>query len=154
MKFVAPRSGARSCWTSRLPLALTLGAERYLSSLFRRAWSLTAGCLPQVSRDGILIREPAVLDRDEIGAWIPYVGNQIPEGLDLRQPSNVRAVYRSLCELSTIIHNILYVVYADADPFPSRDILDRYTRMLGWYGSLPEVLRLGKNSTPSILFVQ
>jgi hypothetical protein len=95
-----------------------------------------------------------VFNRDEIREWIPYVGNQIPEGLDLRLPSNVRAVYRSLCELSTIIHNILYMMYADEDSFTSRDILNRYTQMLGWYGSLPEVLRLGKNSTPSILFVQ
>jgi hypothetical protein len=60
----------------------------------------------------------------------------------------------SLCELSTIIHGTLYVMYADADSLRSRDIMDRYTQMLGWYGSLPEVLRLGGNSTPSVLFVQ
>jgi hypothetical protein len=46
------------------------------------------------------------------------------------------------------------VTYADTDPVHSRDILDLYTRILGWYSSLPEVLRLGENSTPSVLFVQ
>jgi hypothetical protein len=101
-----------------------------------------------------VIREPTVFDSDELREWIPYAGDQIPQGLDLRQPSNVRAVYRSLCELSTIIHHILYVMYADANSLMSRDILDRYTQLLGWYDSLPEVLRLGDNSTPSVLFVQ
>jgi hypothetical protein len=72
----------------------------------------------------------------------------------MRQPSNIRAVYNSLCELSTIIHSALYVVNVDANSSSSQDILDRYTQMLGWYGSLPEVLRLGGNSTPSVLFAQ
>ena len=101
-----------------------------------------------------MIGETTAFDRDELREWIPYAGDQIPQGLDLRQPSNVRAVYKSLCELSTIIHSTLYVMHADTDPVSSRDILDQYTRMLGWYSSLPEVLRLGENSTPSVLFVQ
>jgi hypothetical protein len=126
----------------------------FKSAFLHRAWSLAAGCLPQVSRDGILIREPTAFDRDELREWIPYAGDQIPQGLDLRQPSNVRAVYKSLCELSTIIHSALYVMYSDTDSLTSRGILDRYTRMLGWYSSLPEMLRLGENSTPSVLFVQ
>jgi hypothetical protein len=45
-------------------------------------------------------------------------------------------------------------MYANADSLTSRDILDRYTQMLGWYDVLPEVLRLGENSTPSVLFAQ
>jgi hypothetical protein len=119
-----------------------------------RAWSLAAGCLPQVSRDCILIREPTAFDRDELREWIPYAGDQIPHGLDLRQPSNIRAMHRSLCELSTIIHSTLYVMYTGTDSLTSREILDRYTRMLDWYSSLPEMLRLGENSTPSVLFIQ
>lgn len=97
---------------------------------------------------------PTAFDRDELREWIPYAGDQIPKGLDLRQPSNVRGVYASLCELSTIIHGILYVMQADTDPISSKDVLDQYTRMLDWYNSLPKALRLGENSTPSVLFVQ
>jgi hypothetical protein len=100
-----------------------------------------------------LIPEPTAFDVDELMEWIPHTGD-IAQKLDLRQPSNVHAVYKSLCELSTIIHSTLYVTYADTDPVHSRDILDLYTRILGWYSSLPEVLRLGENSTPSVLFVQ
>jgi hypothetical protein len=39
-------------------------------------------------------------------------------------------------------------------PLSSRDILDIYTRYLAWYTSLPTALRLGENSTPSVLFMQ
>ena len=112
------------------------------------------GRLPQISQDGVVIKEPTAFDRDELREWIPYAGDQIPQGLDLRQPSNVRAVYMSLCKLSTIVHTTLYVMYAGTDFLTARGILDQYTQMLGWYSSLPEVLRLGENSTPSVLFVQ
>jgi hypothetical protein len=98
--------------------------------------------------------EPSAFDRDELREWIPYAGDQVPKGLDLRQPSNVRAVYKSLCGLSTIIHSTLYVTHAYTDSISSRDILAQYTRMLDWYSTLPEMLRLGENSTPSVLFVQ
>lgn len=119
-----------------------------------RAWSLAAGYLPQISRDGILISESSIFERDELRDWIPYAGDQIPQGLDLRQPSHVRGVYKSLCKLSTLIHSTLCIVHSDADSVSSRDVVDIYTRMLDWYSSLPEVLRLGDNSTPSVLFVQ
>jgi hypothetical protein len=121
---------------------------------FFRTWSLAAGCLPRVSQYGIVTREPTAFDRDDLVEWIPYAGEQIPQGLYRRQPSNAAAVYKSLCELSTIIHSFLYVMYADADSLTDRDIFDRYSQLLGWYGSLPEALRLGENSTPSVLFVQ
>lgn len=98
--------------------------------------------------------EPTAFDRDELREWIPYAGEQILQGLDLRQPSNVRAVYRSLCQLSTLIHGALYVMYADPDLLTSTDVLDLYTQVLGWYSSLPDILRLGGNSTPSVLFLQ
>jgi hypothetical protein len=45
-------------------------------------------------------------------------------------------------------------MYAGTDLLTAKDILDQYTKMLDWYSSLPEVLRLGENSTPSVLFVQ
>jgi hypothetical protein len=131
------------------------GKNTYLSHLFlHRAWSLAASRLPQVSQGGVLIRGPTVFNRDELREWIPYADDQLPQGLYLRQPSNIRAVYNSLCELSRTIHSTLYVISADTGPLISQNILDRYTQMLAWYGSLPEVLRLGGNSTPSVLFVQ
>ena len=119
-----------------------------------RVWSLVTGCLPQISQDGMAIKEPAIFDRDELREWIPYTGEQVPQSLNLRQPSNLHAVYKSLCKLSTIIHTTLYVMYGATDSLTAKDMLDQYTRMLDWYSSLPEVLQLGQNSTPSVLFVQ
>ena len=100
------------------------------------------------------IKEPAIFDRDKLREWIPYTGEQVPQSLNLRQPSNLHAVYKSLCKLSTIIHTTLYVMYGATDSLTAKDMLDQYTRMLDWYSSLPEVLQLGQNSTPSVLFVQ
>lgn len=85
---------------------------------------------------------------------MPYSREEIREGLHLRQPSHARWVYNGLCELSTIIHDALYAMYADADSPNSQDILNYYTCMLKWYSSLPGALRLGFNSTPAVIFVQ
>jgi hypothetical protein len=55
--------------------------------------------------------EPSAFDRDELREWIPYAGDQALKGLALRMPSNVRAVYNSLCERLTIIHSTFFATH-------------------------------------------
>lgn len=68
------------------------------------------------------------------------------------QPSNVRSVYKCFCELSELVHKSLYVLHSPGTPVTSRDLLNIYTQYLNWYDRIPEVLRLGTNFTPAVLF--
>lgn len=36
----------------------------------------------------------------------------------------------------------------------ARGLLSTYTEYLDWYDSIPEVIRLGHNFTPAVLFIQ
>jgi hypothetical protein len=71
-----------------------------------------------------------------------------------QQPSNVRSVYKCFCELSELVHQSLYILYSPGRPLTSRDLLIIYTQYLNWYDKIPEVLRLGHNFTPAVLFAQ
>jgi hypothetical protein len=64
----------------------------------------------------------------------------------------VRSVYKCFCELSELVHNSLYVLHSPGKPVTSRDLLNTYTQYLNWYDRIPEVLRLGTNFTPAVLF--
>ncbi|KAJ0161610.1 Nitrogen assimilation transcription factor nit-4 [Colletotrichum tanaceti] len=68
------------------------------------------------------------------------------------QPSNVRSVYKCFCELSELVHQSLYILHSPGRPLTSRDLLGIYTQYLNWYDRIPEVLRLGHNFTPAVLF--
>lgn len=70
------------------------------------------------------------------------------------QPSNVRSVYKCFCELSELVHQSLYILHSPGRPLTSRDLLKKYTQYLNWYDRIPEVLRLGHNFTPAVLFAQ
>jgi hypothetical protein len=72
----------------------------------------------------------------------------------LLQTSNARSVAVAICELFEVVHHSLYVLYVPGRLLSKRDVLDIYTQYLAWYNSLPTALRLGKNSTPSVLFMQ
>ncbi|KAF5697412.1 nitrogen assimilation transcription factor nirA [Fusarium mundagurra] len=67
----------------------------------------------------------------EASGWVPYIDHGAPLQLQYEQPSNERSVYKCL----------------------SRVLLGIYTEYLDWYSSVPEVLRLGRNFTPAVLFV-
>ena len=58
------------------------------------------------------------------------------------------------CELSELVHQSLYVLHSPGKPVTSRDLLNIYTQYLNWYDRIPEVLRLGHNFTPAVLFAQ
>jgi hypothetical protein len=70
------------------------------------------------------------------------------------QPSNVRSVYKTFCELSEIVHNSLYTLYTPGTHVTGKKLLRVYTQYLSWYDSIPTALRLGHNFTPAVLFAQ
>ncbi|QPC59847.1 hypothetical protein HYE67_002078 [Fusarium culmorum] len=73
--------------------------------------------------------------------------------LRCEQRSNERSVYQCFCELSKLIHQSLYLLYSPGKPLTARGLLSIYTEYLDWYDRIPEVLRLGHNFTPAVLFV-
>lgn len=52
------------------------------------------------------------------------------------------------------MHQSLYILHSPGRPLTSRDLLGIYTQYLNWYDRIPEVLRLGHNFTPAVLFAQ
>ncbi|KAL2016963.1 hypothetical protein VTK56DRAFT_2797 [Thermocarpiscus australiensis] len=116
------------------------------------AWSLATGSLPQCSCFPRLPPKPAIIDDIEASLWIPYTDDGAPLQRSCEQPSNVRSVYKCFCELSELVHQSLYVLHSPGRPLSSRDLLNLYTQYLNWYDKIPEVLRLGHNFTPAVLF--
>ncbi|XXH02229.1 hypothetical protein Hte_008597 [Hypoxylon texense] len=116
------------------------------------AWSLATGSLPQCSCFPHLPPKPAIIDDIEASLWIPYTDDGAPLQRSCEQPSNVRSVYKCFCELSELVHQSLYVLHSPGKPVTSRDLLSIYTQYLNWYDRIPEVLRLGHNFTPAVLF--
>jgi hypothetical protein len=78
----------------------------------------------------------------------------VPVRRSYQQPSNVRSVYKCFCELSELVHQSLYILHSPGRPLTSKDLLNIYTQYLNWYDRIPEVLRLGVNFTPAVLFAQ
>ncbi|KKP01767.1 hypothetical protein THAR02_06146 [Trichoderma harzianum] len=138
------------------------------------AWSLATGSLPQCSCFPHLPPKPAIISDIEASLWVPYTddgedrtttfgvntkgihADDVSEGEPLQrsceQPSNVRSVYKCFCELSELVHQSLYVLHSPGRPLTARDLLNIYTQYLNWYDRIPEVLRLGHNFTPAVLF--
>ncbi|KAL2134576.1 hypothetical protein VTI74DRAFT_11398 [Chaetomium olivicolor] len=116
------------------------------------AWSLATGSLPQCSCFPRLPPKPAIIDDIEASVWIPYTDDGTPLQRSCEQPSNVRSVYKCFCELSELVHQSLYILHSPGRPLTSRDLLNIYTQYLNWYDKIPEVLRLGHNFTPAVLF--
>ncbi|CAJ2503423.1 Uu.00g108170.m01.CDS01 [Anthostomella pinea] len=116
------------------------------------AWSLATGSLPQSSCFPHLPPKPAIIDDIESSLWIPYTDDGAPLQRSCQQPSNVRSVYKCFCELSELVHQSLYILHSPTKPVSSRDLLNLYTQYLNWYDRIPEVLRLGHNFTPAVLF--
>ncbi|KAI2615335.1 fungal-specific transcription factor domain-containing protein [Hypoxylon sp. NC1633] len=116
------------------------------------AWSLATGSLPQCSCFPHLPPKPAIIDDIEASLWIPYTDDGAPLQRSCEQPSNVRSVYKCFCELSELVHQSLYVLHSPSKPVTSRELLGIYTQYLNWYDKIPEVLRLGHNFTPAVLF--
>ena len=136
-----------------------------------RAWSICIGRLPHFSKEVKVMAKPALLNHIEKSSWVPYtdhgdITQQLPKYRGLTadpgappernciQPSNVRSVYKTFCELSEIVHQALYVFFTPSKQLTSKSLLDVYTQYLKWYDVIPETLRLGQNFTPAVLFAQ
>ncbi|KAK5245285.1 hypothetical protein LTS06_009291, partial [Exophiala xenobiotica] len=122
------------------------------SYTLEQAWCLCIGRSPQVSLEETLVRKPVKIDEIEHEPWQPYTDQGIHADRSLHQPSNLRSVYKAFAELSEIVHKTNLCLQAE----DTRDITARvrglYTEYLQFYGSLPDSLRLGGNSTPPVLF--
>ncbi|RDA82575.1 hypothetical protein CP532_3067 [Ophiocordyceps camponoti-leonardi (nom. inval.)] len=116
------------------------------------AWSLATGSLPQCSRFPCLPPKPTIIGDVEASLWVPYTDDGAPLQRSYEQPSNVRSVYKCFCELSELVHRSLYLLHSPGKPLAARDLLSIYTQFLSWYDQVPEVLRLGHNFTPAVLF--
>ncbi|KAI1850945.1 hypothetical protein JX265_007270 [Neoarthrinium moseri] len=128
------------------------GATFWGAFALDHAWSLATGSLPQSSCFPHLPPKPAIIDDVEASLWVPYTDDGAPLQRSCEQPSNVRSVYKCFCELSELVHQSLYVLHSPGKPVTSRDLLNIYTQYLNWYDRIPEVLRLGHNFTPAVLF--
>ena len=150
----------RLLWTSKSRNAQgydAQSAEVLTFTLFSSdcsAWSLATGSLPQCSCFPVLPPKPAIISDIESSVWIPYTDDGLPLHRSCEQPSNVRSVYKCFCELSELVHQSLYMLHSPGRALTSRDLLHMYTMYLNWYESIPEVLRLGHNFTPAVLFAQ
>lgn len=116
------------------------------------AWSLATGSLPQCSCFPSSPPKPTIIGDIEASLWVPYTDDGAPLQRSCEQPSNVRSVYKCFCELSELVHRSLYLLHSPGRPLAARDLLSIYTQFLSWYDQVPEVLRLGHNFTPAVLF--
>jgi hypothetical protein len=119
-----------------------------------RAWSLCIGRTSQISLGDIEIEKPMIISEVEEEQWIPYTDKGLASERNATQPSNIRAVYTSFSELSELIHDGLALVHAKGNFPQSANVLAVYKKYLEWYEGLPDQLRLGLNSTPTVLFTQ
>ncbi|KAE8441718.1 hypothetical protein EG329_004504 [Mollisiaceae sp. DMI_Dod_QoI] len=116
------------------------------------AWSLSIGRLPHFARSLKVITKPALIEHVEVSSWVPYTDNGAPLERSCTQPSNVRSVFKTFCELSEIVHHSLYTLYAPGSNVNSKTLMESYTAYLRWYDAIPTTLRLGHNFTPAVLF--
>lgn len=101
--------------------------------------------------DGML---PDETSRKELNLAYAKTGTGAPLQRSCEQPSNVRSVYKCFCELSELVHESLYILHSPGRLLTSRELINIYTDFLNWYDNIPEVLRLGHNFTPAVLFAQ
>lgn len=101
--------------------------------------------------DGTLPEQTA---RKDMNLAYAKPGTGAPLQRSCEQPSNVRSVYKCFCELSELVHEALYILHSPGRLLTSRDLINIYTDFLNWYDNIPEVLRLGHNFTPAVLFAQ
>ncbi|KAK1658526.1 fungal-specific transcription factor [Colletotrichum godetiae] len=97
--------------------------------------------------------QPAIIDATEASLWMPYPDDGVPLQRSAKQPSNVRSVYKCFCELSELVHHSLYILHTPGRLLNSHSLLGIYTQYLDWYIRIPQVLRLGLNYTPAVLFL-
>ncbi|KAJ5034985.1 uncharacterized protein L3040_008251 [Drepanopeziza brunnea f. sp. 'multigermtubi'] len=117
-----------------------------------QVWSMSIGRLPHFSQNAKLVLKPPIVDHVEATIWVAYTDDGTPLETACTQPSNVRSVYKTFCELSEVVHRSLYMLYTPGQPVTAKRLNQIYTEYIQWYSNLPCTLRLGYNFTPSVLF--
>ncbi|XMA13658.1 hypothetical protein WAI453_006449 [Rhynchosporium graminicola] len=117
------------------------------------AWCMIKGCLPYISRRGVLIPKGTFPEAEEQIPWLPYIGDNLPLEPSKLQISHVRSVYIVTCELFEVVHNVLYILYLPGLPLIGKHVLEIYYQYLAWYDSVPATFQLGINYTPAVIFM-
>jgi hypothetical protein len=86
--------------------------------------------------------------------WAPYFDDGALLDKHGIQPSNVRSVFRGICELTHLMYGSLYILYTPGQPVTVQDVMGVYHQYLEWYESMLLVLKNGENSTPMAIFAQ
>ncbi|EXL66302.1 hypothetical protein FOPG_17518 [Fusarium oxysporum f. sp. conglutinans race 2 54008] len=115
-------------------------------------YSLATGSLPQCSCFPHLPSKPVIIKDIEATLWVPYTDDGAPLRLPCEQQSNERSVYKCFCELSELVHQSLYLMHSPGKSITARRLLNIFTEYLSWYDAIPDVLRLGHNFSPAVLF--
>jgi hypothetical protein len=110
--------------------------------------------VPHVSRGVNCASKPAIVSQLEVASWKQYLENPKRPEIVPSRPSNLRSIYELFCELCEIMHRGMYILYAPQNELNSSHVLDIYKSYTAWYNSLPELLHVQPNSTPTVLFVQ
>lgn len=118
------------------------------------AFCLALGKPGHLSAMPQLIKKPVITESVEASQWLPYTDEGVSFHRSVTQPSNVRSVFHCFCDLSELVHRALYTLYSPGRSVTVSEIIAIYYRYLNWYNSLDEVLRLGTNFTPAVLFAQ
>lgn len=119
-----------------------------------RAWSLALGRLPYVSKAMTRVAKCPLIESIENSPWVPYRDEGIEQERSLEERSHVCTINRCLCELSEIIHDSLYVLYAPGGNLSSTTLLEVYANHRAWKGSLPEPCHLDATPMPAVLHLQ
>ncbi|KAH9206319.1 fungal-specific transcription factor domain-containing protein [Leptodontidium sp. 2 PMI_412] len=114
--------------------------------------SLCTGSLPHLSKHIKLPAKPAIIQHIEEALWVPYTDDGAPLDQHFSQPSNLRTVYKTFCDLSERVHQALYTLYSPGSEVTAVALIDIYNGYIHWYDTIPESLRLGQNFTPAVLF--
>ncbi|KAG7435385.1 Nitrogen assimilation transcription factor nit-4 [Fusarium oxysporum f. sp. raphani] len=102
-------------------------------------YSLATGSLPQCSCFPHLPSKPIIIGEIEASLWVPYTDDGASLQLPCEQPSNERSS--------------LYLMHSPGKPLTAQCLLSTFTEYLNWYDGIPDILRLGQNFTPTVLFV-
>lgn len=86
--------------------------------------------------------------------WSRLTFSGSPRQSHHKQASNATSIYNCFCQLTETISGTMYTLYSPVSTITGEVLLNIYTLYLDWYDQMPDALRLGLNSTPSVLVSQ
>ena len=96
-------------------------------TIAERAWSLSTGRTPQISRQTVQVAPPVIIDEQENSRWILYTDDGISFDQTLWSSRNIRTVHLLICQLSGIINDTLDTLYISGSKLNMQVILEVYT---------------------------